>query len=55
MAKAIEPKVTSRKRRSPGTDEGGEGGTSGNWGGGATKGSEKEGVSQKVNPKKSVR
>jgi len=28
----------NRSRVSPGTDEGGEGGTSGNWGGGATVG-----------------
>lgn len=31
-------------KRSTGTDGGGEGGTSGNWGGGATEGTDEQGV-----------
>lgn len=37
------PNPTSVEKHYPGTDAGGEGGTSGNWGGGATRGTEHQG------------
>ncbi len=44
--KPHEKKPALRKGGSAGTDEGGEGGTAGNWGGGATVGSAKSGPSK---------
>ena len=46
------------KKQSPGSDRGGEGGTSGNWGGGATEGTEVEGAattSKKTKPSRDLR
>jgi hypothetical protein len=38
------PDMNEQKKMNPGTDQGGEGGTSGNWGGGATQGTGQKGV-----------